>query len=111
VARLVRASHERWDGAGYPDRLRGEEIPLGARIVAVCDAYEAMTANRSYRAAVSHELACAELRRSAGTQFDPDVVEVFLAEIETAGDQRELDATQHAAAHVRMLLGAGVLPD
>ncbi len=83
VARLVRASHERWDGAGYPDRLRGEEIPLGARIVAVCDAYEAMTANRSYRAAVSHELACQELRRSASTQFDPEVVEAFLTEIET----------------------------
>jgi diguanylate cyclase (GGDEF)-like protein len=107
VARLVRASHERWDGTGYPDRLRGEEIPLGARIVAVCDAYEAMTADRSYRAAVSHELACQELRRSAATQFDPDVVEAFLTEIETAGEEHELDAAQHAAAHVRMLLGAG----
>jgi diguanylate cyclase (GGDEF)-like protein len=106
VARLVRASHERWDGTGYPDRLRGEEIPLGARIVAVCDAYEAMTANRSYRAAVSRELACQELRRSAGTQFDPEVVQAFLVEIETAGEEREVDAVQHAAAHVRMLLGA-----
>jgi diguanylate cyclase (GGDEF)-like protein len=106
VARLVRASHERWDGAGYPDGLRGEEIPLGARIVAVCDAYEAMTANRTYRAAVSHELACQELRCSAGTQFDPEVVEAFLSEIEAAGEERELDAAEHAAAHVRMLLGA-----
>jgi diguanylate cyclase (GGDEF)-like protein len=105
VARLVRASHERWDGAGYPDGLRGEEIPLGARIVAVCDAYEAMTANRSYRAAVSHELACQELRRSGGTQFDPGVVEAFLTEIETAAEEGELDAAEHAAAHVRMLLG------
>jgi diguanylate cyclase (GGDEF)-like protein len=108
VARLVRASHERWDGAGYPDCLRGEQIPLGARIVAVCDAYEAMTANRSYRDAVSHDVACRELRRSAGSQFDPEVIEAFLTEIETAGDERELDAAQHAAAHVRMLLGAGV---
>jgi diguanylate cyclase (GGDEF)-like protein len=106
VARLVRASHERWDGTGYPDRLRGEEIPLGARVVAVCDAYEAMTANRTYRAAVSHELACQELRCSAGTQFDPVVVEAFLTEIETAGEERELNAAQHAAAHVRMLLGS-----
>jgi diguanylate cyclase (GGDEF)-like protein len=109
VARLVRASHERWDGTGYPDGLRGEEIPHGARIVAVCDAYEAMTANRTYRAAVSHELACQELRRSAATQFDPEVVEAFLTEIETAGEERELDAAQHAALHVRTLLGAEAL--
>ncbi|MGZ4169498.1 MAG: HD domain-containing phosphohydrolase, partial [Solirubrobacteraceae bacterium] len=107
VARLVRATHERWDGTGYPDRLRGEQIPLGARIVAVCDAYEAMTAERAYRHAVTHEVACHELRRSAGTQFDPTVVEAFLTEIETAGEKRELDTAQHAAAHVRMLLGAG----
>jgi diguanylate cyclase (GGDEF)-like protein len=107
VARLVRASHERWDGSGYPDGLCGDEIPLGARIVAVCDAYEAMTADRTYRAAVSHELACQELRCSAGTQFDPEVVEAFLTEIEAAGEERELDAAEHAAAHVRMLLGAG----
>src|SRR6185437_6441840 len=107
VARLVRASHERWDGGGYPDGLRGEEIPLGARVVAVCDAYEAMTANRSYRAAVPHEAACAELARSAGTQFDPEVVAAFLAEIETAGEEHELNAAQHAAAHVRTLLEAG----
>jgi HD-GYP domain-containing protein (c-di-GMP phosphodiesterase class II) len=106
VARLVRASHERWDGGGYPDGLRGEEIPLGARVVAVCDAYEAMTANRTYRAAVTHETACEELVRSAGTQFDPDVVEAFVTEIETAGEERELNAAQHAAVHVRMLLGS-----
>ncbi|HEY2317480.1 MAG TPA: diguanylate cyclase [Solirubrobacteraceae bacterium] len=106
VARLVRASHERWDGTGYPDRLRGEQIPLGARIVSVCDAYEAMTADRSYRRAVGHEVACEELRRSAATQFDPVVVEAFLAEIESAGETHELDAAQDAAAHVRMLLEA-----
>jgi HD-GYP domain-containing protein (c-di-GMP phosphodiesterase class II) len=78
---------------------------LGARIVAVCDAYEAMTTNRSYRAAVTHDVACQELRRSAGTQFDPEVVAAFLTEIETAGEERELNAAQHAAAHVRTLLG------
>jgi len=104
VARLVRASHERWDGTGYPDGLRGEQIPLGARIVAVCDAYEAMTANRTYRTAVTHDTACTELRTAAGTQFDPTVVDAFLAVINTTTDDRELDAAQHAAAHVRTLL-------
>jgi diguanylate cyclase (GGDEF)-like protein len=107
VARLVRASHERWDGSGYPDRLCGQEIPLGARIVSVCDAYEAMTTDRSYRPAVAHETACQELRRCAGTQFDPAVVEAFLAVVATHGDEYEPDAAQDAAAHVRTLLGAG----
>jgi diguanylate cyclase (GGDEF)-like protein len=77
VARLVRSSHERWDGAGYPDRLRGDEIPLGARVVAVCDAFDAMTTERPYREAVSDAEALAELERCAGTQFDPLVVEAF----------------------------------
>jgi diguanylate cyclase (GGDEF)-like protein len=110
VARLVRASHERWDGTGYPDGLRGEQIPLGARIVAVCDAYEAMTANRTYRTAIPHDHACHELRTAAGTQFDPTVVDAFLAVIDTTTDDRELDAAQHAAAHVRTLLGAAPQP-
>ena len=83
IAPLVRSSHERWDGAGYPDRLRGEDIPLGARIVAVCDAYDAMVANRPYRAGMPSSEALAELRRSAGTQFDPDVVDVFVRLVET----------------------------
>jgi diguanylate cyclase (GGDEF)-like protein len=107
VARLVRASHERWDGTGYPDRVRGDEIPLGARIVSVCDAYEAMTANRTYRAAIPHEVACQELLRASGSQFDPAVVDAFLTVIHTNVDELELDAAQHAAAHVRTLLGAG----
>jgi diguanylate cyclase (GGDEF)-like protein len=107
IARLVRASHERWDGAGYPDRLRGEEIPLGARIVSVCDAYEAMITDRSYRAAMSHEGACQELRRCAGAQFDPAVVEAFLAVIEERGDEGAPDAAHSAAAHVRTLLETG----
>jgi two-component system cell cycle response regulator len=79
VAALVRSSHERWDGAGYPDRLRGEEIPLGARIVAVCDAFDAMIATRPYRVGMEAELALAELERCAGTQFDPAVVGAFAA--------------------------------
>ena len=77
-ARLVRASHERWDGAGYPDGLAGEQIPLGARIIFACDAFEAMTSGeRPYRRPVSDELALEELRRCAGTQFDAQVVEVL----------------------------------
>jgi diguanylate cyclase (GGDEF)-like protein len=79
VATLVRSSHERWDGTGYPDHLRGTEIPLGARIVAVCDAFDAMVANRPYRASVEVTLALEELERCAGTQFDPDVVDAFAA--------------------------------
>jgi diguanylate cyclase (GGDEF)-like protein len=77
VARLVRSSHERWDGDGYPDGLRGDEIPLGARVVAVCDAFDAMTTPRPYRESITEEDAVTELRRCAGTQFDPMVVEAF----------------------------------
>ena len=85
VARLVRASHERWDGRGYPDGLAGEEIPLGARIVAVCDSYSAMTSERPYQQRpATHEQAIAELRRCAGQQFDPAVVDAFCAVIFTA---------------------------
>jgi two-component system cell cycle response regulator len=79
VARIVRSTHERYDGHGYPDRLMGEDIPLGARIVAVCDAYDAMVTTRAYRAAMPAEDAMAELRRCAGTQFDPRVVAAFAA--------------------------------
>jgi diguanylate cyclase (GGDEF)-like protein len=82
VARIVRASHERWDGAGYPDGLAGESIPLAARIVAVCDAFEAITSDRCYREARSLEAARAELQRAAGSQFDPAVVEVFIDELD-----------------------------
>ena len=106
VARLVRASHERWDGTGYPDRLQGDDIPLGARIVSVCDAYEAMTADRSYRTAIGHAAACEELLRSSGTQFDPTVIQAFLEVIESEDIESELDAGQMAAAHVRSLLSA-----
>jgi diguanylate cyclase (GGDEF)-like protein len=112
VARLVRASHERWDGTGYPDRLAGEDIPLGARIVAVCDAYHAMTADRPYRQALPHDVACTELRAGAGGQFDPGVVEAFLAVVD---DDRHVDdgAPDHlhaAAAHIRALLTTGATP-
>ena len=90
VARLVRSSHERWDGTGYPDRLPGQEIPLGARVVGVADAFNAMTSERPYSPAVTPELAIMELRRHAGTQFDPVVVEAFCA------SWAELSATRAA---------------
>ena len=80
VANIVRFHHERWDGAGYPDGLAGERIPLASRIIAACDAYHAMTSDRPYRRAMSAERALGELRANAGSQFDPTVV----AQIEMA---------------------------
>jgi two-component system cell cycle response regulator len=82
VARLVRSTHERYDGSGYPDALAGKVIPLIARIVAVCDAYEAMVTRRTYRAARETSAAIDELRRCSGTQFDPEVVEAFVGALE-----------------------------
>jgi len=79
VARIVRATHERFDGTGYPDGIAGEEIPLAARVIAVCDAFDAMVSDRVYRRALSYEQAIRELERGAGTQFDPRVVSAFLA--------------------------------
>jgi two-component system cell cycle response regulator len=84
VARIVRSTHERYDGTGYPDALAGEQIPLGARVVFVCDAFNAMTSDRPYSPPLSEAEALAELRLCAGTQFDPRVVEAFCAEIESA---------------------------
>ncbi len=90
VARLVRAGSERFDGSGQPDGLAGEAIPLGARVIAVAVAFAALTSQRPYRAALSVEEALAELRRCAGTQFDPRVVEVLAAEIaEDSGSSRQ----------------------
>jgi diguanylate cyclase (GGDEF)-like protein len=79
VAKLVRSTHERWDGGGYPDGLAGEEIPLGSRIILICDAYNAMTEGRPYRGPIGTERAREALREGAGTQFDPELVELFLA--------------------------------
>jgi len=81
---LVRSAHERWDGGGYPDGLRGEAIPLAARVISACDAYHAMTSDRPYRRAMPRELAIRELRDGAGTQFDPAVVRALLAELGAA---------------------------
>ena len=97
VAALVRASHERWDGDGYPDGTAGEAIPLGARIIAVCDAFDAMVTDRPYRNGMPREAAIAELRRCAGTQFDPAVVAAFLETVDTAPD-RGVAARKNAGA-------------
>jgi len=78
VLPIVRSSHERWDGTGYPDGLAGEAIPLGARIVAVCDAYHAMVEDRPYRKALSRGDAIEEMRNAGGSQFDPDCVNALL---------------------------------
>ena len=82
AAALVRSSHEHYDGKGYPDGLAGEEIPIGARVVTVCDAFDAMTSDRAYRGARSPAEALAELQRCAGTQFDPAVVSALARVLE-----------------------------
>jgi putative nucleotidyltransferase with HDIG domain len=82
VGLIVRSHHERWDGRGYPDGLLGEAIPLEARIISCCDTWNAMRTDRTYRRALSHEVARAELVANAGHQFDPRVVTAFLELIE-----------------------------
>ena len=81
IGKIVRSCHERHDGTGYPDGLAGDDIPIVARVVAACDAYNAMTTDRSYRSALTRDEAVAELRRGAGTQFDPQVVEALVARV------------------------------
>jgi len=103
VQRLIRAHHERWDGTGYPDRLKGEEIPLGARILAVADVYGALVSNRSFRRGWPHEQALAHIRRSAGTHFDPEVVKVFLRiayRIPREGLSRSVRDSERAATSI-----------
>ena len=82
LAPMVRHHHERWDGSGYPDGLAGLEIPLGARVIAACDAFDAMVSARPYRIALDPEIALREIARGAGTHFDPDVACAF---VEVAG--------------------------
>jgi len=92
IGRVVRSCHERWDGAGYPDGIAGEGIPLIARIVACCDAFNAMTTDRSYRKAMPLDEAVAELRRSTGTQFDPRVVDALIASLDGYGASEPMAA-------------------
>ncbi len=82
-ARYVRGHHERWDGNGYPDKLSGEAIPLGARIIAVADAFDAMTTTRPYRKALPVAEAHRRLEEGAGTQWDPKIIKAFLKLLET----------------------------
>jgi HD-GYP domain-containing protein (c-di-GMP phosphodiesterase class II) len=89
VAKLVRSTHERWDGEGYPDGLAGRDIPLGSRAILVCDAFNAMTEGRPYRPAVSREQALEELREGAGSQFDPELVRAFVEKALPALDQSQ----------------------
>ena len=97
VGKVVRGSHERYDGGGYPDGLAGEAIPIEARIVSACDALNAMITNRSYRSAMPLEDATAELRRCAGNHFDPRVVQALLRELEP-GVEPELEPVAGVAA-------------
>jgi HD-GYP domain-containing protein (c-di-GMP phosphodiesterase class II) len=104
VGEIVRSCHERWDGKGYPDGLEGEQIPLAARIVFTCDAYNAMTTDRVYRPAMSRDAALLELRTNAGTQFDPQVVEALDRVIE-----RWEPGTVDAADDIRAVLAEGAI--
>jgi HD-GYP domain-containing protein (c-di-GMP phosphodiesterase class II) len=106
VGAIVRSCHERWDGNGYPDRLAGYEIPLPARIVFACDAYNAMTTDRPYRAAMSQETAVEELWANAGSQFDPRVVAALASVIKRGGVPSEPSPAQA----VRSVLAGTALP-
>ena len=79
ISEWVKSHHEKWDGSGYPDGLKGEQIPLPGRIIALADTYDAMTSTRPYRTALSHEVAMLEIRKCAGTQFDPRLAAIFIS--------------------------------
>jgi putative nucleotidyltransferase with HDIG domain len=105
VGRIVRGSHESWDGSGYPDGLRGEEIPIEARVVSACDAFNAMTTTRSYRRAMPLRDAIAEMEACAGSHFDPRVVEALLRVIRSDHESADYERADHeppaASVHVR----------
>src|SRR6185436_10437780 len=94
IGEIVRSTHERWDGNGYGDGLAGEQIPPAARVIAVCDAFSAMTTDRSYRAALEQAAAIAELRRCAGTQFDPIAVDTLCDLLESDDELGNMDVTE-----------------
>ena len=94
IAQYVLHHHERWDGTGYPAGLRGEQIPFQSRIIAVADAYEAMTAKRSYQKTLTNEEAIKELRAFSNTQFDPAVVKIFLEVVISEEQENNCDLTK-----------------
>src|SRR3712207_4506268 len=104
IAPAILHHHERYDGDGYPSRLAGEEIPLEARIICVADSFSAMTAERPYRRRMTLEDACRELERCAGTQFDPEVVRVFVEEVRRRPISEDDEAVAAALAHDPELL-------
>jgi putative nucleotidyltransferase with HDIG domain len=110
----IRHHHERWDGSGYPDRLEGERIPLGARIIAVADAFDAMTSDRVYRAALPVDVAFAELAKGRGTQFDPQIVDVFQTAYQnrsiSMGQQVGTESVPGARLRAPLALGKRLIP-
>jgi putative nucleotidyltransferase with HDIG domain len=95
LARIVRHHHENWDGSGYPDGLRGDEIPLGARVLAVVDCYDALTSDRPYRRELPHETAIAMIREGRGKMYDPQIADAFLSLLvrlhQAPADERDAD--------------------
>jgi putative nucleotidyltransferase with HDIG domain len=110
----IRHHHERWDGSGYPDGLEGERIPLGARIIAVADAFDAMTSDRVYRAALPPEVAFAELAKGRGTQFDPQIVDLFQAAYQnrstSMGQQVSTESVPGTPERAPLALGKRLIP-
>jgi putative nucleotidyltransferase with HDIG domain len=110
----IRHHHERWDGSGYPDGLEGEGIPLGARIIAVADAFDAMTSDRVYRAALPVDVAFAELAKGRGTQFDPEIVDLFQMAHQTRssslGQQQGAESVPGARLRAPLALGKRLIP-
>jgi HD-GYP domain-containing protein (c-di-GMP phosphodiesterase class II) len=98
---IVLAHHERYDGSGYPNGLKGNDIPLAAQIISVADTYQAMTSSRTYRPALTHDAAIRELRKVAGTQLNPTVVEAFIQEIGSHAPASEDHEREHLAVYER----------
>ena len=95
ISEWVKSHHEKWDGTGYPDALKGEQIPLPGRIIALADTYDAMTSTRPYRTALPHEVAVNEIKRCSGTQFDPQLAELFVKVAPTIDEARKNPETYY----------------
>jgi putative nucleotidyltransferase with HDIG domain len=103
LALIVRHHHERWDGSGYPDGLRGEAIPMGSRVVAIADCYDALTSERPYRRGVSHDSAVATIYERRGTRYDPKIAEGFLRIFDRARSAREWEGAGRRQARAQAL--------